>query len=118
MGYMGLGPVLSRQLRDRGNGEVVSKVGGAIGGGVIAASVSHPIDTVKTCMQGDIGREKFGTALQTASTLFREQGAGAFFRGWAWRTSRICIAVGLMGECRERLSPLLFPDHFAGVEMG
>ena len=47
MGYMGLGPVLSRQLVERGNSEFTSKVGGALGGGVVAASISHPIDTVK-----------------------------------------------------------------------
>ena len=30
---------------------------GASGAGMIAATLSHPLDTIKTCMQGDLERK-------------------------------------------------------------
>lgn len=71
------------------------------------------MDTIKTCMQGDVTRENYGTLTQTASVLYKEQGIGRFFNGWAWRTSRMICAVFIMNECKLRVSPILFPDKFA-----
>jgi hypothetical protein len=51
-GYLGLGPVLSERLRAAY--DLQKKVGdmaGATCAGVIAATLSHPLDTIKTCMQ-------------------------------------------------------------------
>ena len=38
---------------------------------------------IKTCMQGDVTRENYGTLTQTASVLYKEQGIGRFFNGWS-----------------------------------
>ena len=89
-----------------------SKLGGSICGGIIAASLSHPMDTIKTCMQGDIKRETYGSVSQTFSTLMKDSGPRAFFRGWAWRTGRMCCAMGIMTECSYRIPKLLFPHHY------
>ena len=51
-----------------------SSVAGAIGGGVICATLSHPLDTIKTCLQGDIARAKYSTVGQTAGALWAEGG--------------------------------------------
>ena len=32
---------------------------GALGGGVIVASLSHPMDTIKTCQQGDVTQKTY-----------------------------------------------------------
>lgn len=112
-GYLGLGPVATQTLQDEyGFGEVSAKMGGAVCGGVIAASCSHPLDTIKTCMQGDIARKQYGTVSETAAQLLKEGGMGRFFNGWSWRTSRMILALFLMNECKVRLSPLFFPHHF------
>jgi hypothetical protein len=63
-------------------------------------------------MQGDVKGDKYGSLTQTASTLLKEGGPVRFFRGWSWRTGRMCCALGIMSECKERISPLLFPAHF------
>ena len=57
-GYLGLGPVLSERLRTAyGLQKKVSDLVGASCAGVIAATLSHPLDTIKTCMQGDVERK-------------------------------------------------------------
>lgn len=111
-GYLGMGPVFSHKLQEQGWAEVSSKLGGSICGGIIAASLSHPMDTIKTCMQGDIKRETYGTVTQTFSTLMKESGPQRFFSGWAWRTGRMCCAMGIMTECSYRVPQLLFPHHY------
>lgn len=112
-GYLGIGPVICRTLQEDHNLSVAaSKAGGAVGGGVIAATLSHPMDTIKTCMQGDIERKTYGSLSDTAKALYEEAGARRFFRGWAWRTGRMICAVFIMNECKVQLAPLLFPHHF------
>lgn len=51
-GYLGIVPSLSRYAREaHGLGEEASRVLGAVGGGVLVGTLSHPFDTIKTCQQ-------------------------------------------------------------------
>jgi solute carrier family 25 carnitine/acylcarnitine transporter 20/29 len=112
-GYMGLGPVLGQRLRDDfGLGAGMSKILGACGAGLVAATLSHPMDTIKTCMQGDVERKNYGSLSQTARSLLADGGPSRFFRGWAWRTGRMMCAIFIMTECKTRLSPIMFPHYF------
>lgn len=123
-------------------GQSEAKVAGAIGAGVIAATLSHPLDTIKTCMQGDIEQAEYESSPKclpvwhlasplthplhpptfctryksltaTARSLLAQGGYKRFFDGWSWRTGRMICAVFIMNECKVRLAPLLFPDLFA-----
>ncbi len=85
---------------------------GAVASGIIAASLSHPADTIKSCQQGDVERVRFGSITATARTLYSEGGVRRFFRGWGWRTGRMICAMFIMNECKVRLSPLMFPQYF------
>ena len=38
-----------------------------------------------------------------------------FFKGWAFRTSRMICAIWLIGQCKDRLGPLFYP-HLLGPE--
>eukprot|EP00941_MAST-03F_sp_MAST-3F-sp1_P002130 g2130.t1 len=112
-GYMGIGPAFSRSLREEYNfGSYSSKILGAMGSGIVAATLSHPMDTIKTCMQGDIERKTYGTLTETAKRIMQDSGPSGFFRGWAWRTGRMCCAMFIMSECKARLSPIMFPQYF------
>jgi len=112
-GYLGLGPVLGQKLKDEyGMSKPVGEFGGAVGAGIVAASLSHPLDTIKTCMQGDVKQVTYGSTMQTFSTLYAEGGPLRFFNGWIWRTSRMCCAIFLLGQVKSRLGPLLFPKHY------
>jgi len=62
-GYLGVAPVVREYLRAKfpdslGKTEDSARTFGAILGGIFASSLSHPMDTAKTCMQGDVERKK------------------------------------------------------------
>lgn len=114
-GYLGLGPTFSRELRERYAStftEFQAKIIGSIGAGLIAATLSHPMDTIKTCMQGDIEKKKFTSLTGTAKVLFAEGGYSRFLHGWGWRTLRMMCAIYIFSECQNRLPRMLFPARF------
>ena len=48
-GFLGMGPVFSQQLQSSyGMGGSTADFAGAAGAGMIAATLSHPLDTIKT----------------------------------------------------------------------
>lgn len=91
-GYLGAGPVFAQYLRDRelADGQAAD-FAGATGAGMIAATLSHPLDTMKTCMQGDLERKVYTDQAGTFRTLLDRGGYGAFFKGWSLR----CVASPL-----------------------
>lgn len=112
-GMLGIGPALRRAAEDRGFGEANSAMIGAIGGGVLVATASHPMDTIKTCQQGDVARKTYGGVVDATKTLLSQPGgAGRFFSGWHWRTGRMIIQTFLFDQARIVLSPVFFPHHF------
>lgn len=112
-GYLGAAPVLTKSIKENfGASDGVAKIGAAIAGGCCAATLSHPMDTIKTCQQGDVAGETYGSVVATAKTLYEKQGIGSFFRGYFYRTGRMICAVFLLNECKLKLSPLMFPHHF------
>merc|ERR1719506_2446764 len=62
-GYLGIVPVTQKYCsRTFGNDWVGSGIG-AVGGGLLCAAITQPMDTAKTCMQGDIERKRYTTTL-------------------------------------------------------
>ena len=112
-GVLGMCPVFTKAIEERklasGN---ASKLLAAIGAGIIAATLSHPLDTVKSCVQGDLEQTNYKSQADTITKLLKEGGISRFFTGWAYRTGRMILAVGIMNECKIQISPLLFPQHF------
>ena len=109
-GYLGMGPVFAEQLQAKyGLSASTSNFAGAAGAGMIAATLSHPLDTIKTCMQGDIERATYSDFMGTARTLLAEAGPLRFFNGWAFRTTRMICAIWLIGQCKNFFGSRLFP---------
>ena len=57
---LGVTPEIQRYLKE--NNGMESKKALTIGsliGAVVATVITHPMDTIKTCMQGDIERKKY-----------------------------------------------------------
>eukprot|EP01060_Flectonema_neradi_P030631 TRINITY_DN449_c10_g1_i1.p1 TRINITY_DN449_c10_g1~~TRINITY_DN449_c10_g1_i1.p1 ORF type:complete len:281 (+),score=52.26 TRINITY_DN449_c10_g1_i1:37-843(+) len=112
-GYLGIGPVLTDYLqKESGLSAYSSKAIGAIIAGVVGSTLSHPMDTIKTCMQGDSSKAQYPTVSTTFSTLLREGGVARISRGWSWRCGRMIGAVFIISETQEFFAPFLFPDKF------
>ena len=126
-GYLGLAPVLRaalvRQSPDtfadasssgggvRGadaeprQGNFASLLLSSLMAGVSAGVLTHPIDTVKTRMQGDLSpTSPYSSTARTASLLWQQGGLSAFYQGVLPRTARICIAVLIFNECNRVFS--------------
>eukprot|EP01147_Barroeca_monosierra_P000448 gene448-3784_t len=104
-GYLGLGPIAAEHLRLRYDiGKTQSDVFGAISAGIVSSVLSHPIDTVKTCMQGDPSKQIYTTVRGTLAKLWTEGGVRALYRGAPWRVGRTICSFFIFGKCREILS--------------
>lgn len=116
IGYLAIPPIIRRELTtrypDTFDTQSKARVPASLLGGLFACYLSHPFDTVKTCMQGDIERTKFGTFSQTAKILFKESGPLAFYRGASFRYGRMVIAVFLMDTLQSMVGPLMYPSKF------
>ena len=86
-------------------GNVLSLVVSSLLAGVTAGVLTHPIDTIKTRMQGDLSTSSpYSSASQTARLLWQEGGVGRFYQGVLPRTGRICVAVLIFNECNRVFS--------------
>ena len=56
MGYLGIEPMLEHYSNMDHKYAYLYKFGCAMCSGFVAAILSHPFDTIKTCMQGDINK--------------------------------------------------------------
>lgn len=112
-GMLGLAPTIKRYAIEHwGYSDQQGAITGAIGGGVFCATLSHPMDTIKTCQQGDILGKQYGSVIHTARVLLTEAGITRFFSGWGWRTGRIILEAYLFDFTKTKLSPIFFPHHF------
>ena len=61
---------------------------GSLVGAVFATVITHPMDTIKTCMQGDVEGKKYTTITKTGQKLCDEYGVRAgLFKALSWRTA-------------------------------
>jgi solute carrier family 25 carnitine/acylcarnitine transporter 20/29 len=112
-GYLGLAPSLTRYLSENYNAaDSVARIFGAIGAGLVSATLSHPMDTIKTCMQGDVEQTTYKTVTQTGKTLYDEGGFARMYRGWGWRTGRMILGIFILNVGKSLFAPFLFPHHF------
>lgn len=116
-GYLSIPPIvrsnLMEQFPDTFDSQAKARVPAALLGGLFACYLTHPFDTIKTCMQGDIERVKFKGFLQTAGVVNAESGFTGFYRGATFRYGRMVIAVGMMDFLQSMIGPLLYPSKFA-----
>ena len=106
-GYLSIPPIVRKQLMtmypETFDTDVKARVPASLLGGLFACYLTHPFDTLKTCMQGDIERNKFKNIFQTAKVVHGESGIPGFYRGATFRYGRMCIAVGLLDSLQVNL---------------
>ena len=115
-GYLSIPPVVRRSLMeqypDTFDTNDKARIPAALLGGLFACYLTHPFDTIKTCMQGDIERKVYGSFTQTASSIMGESGPTGFYRGATFRYGRMVCAVFIMDLMKEKVSMLMYPDAF------
>lgn len=116
-GFLGIVPVLRQNLvisfpDSIGSSEAKARTVASLIGGTVCCYLSHPADTIKTCLQGDIEKTKFGHARQTSMVLRGEGGVTALWRGAPWRLIRQVAGVFLLDMVAVEVSPLFFPHRF------
>ena len=114
LGYLSFPPIIRTYLCKhhastfQGN-EEMARLAASVFGALISCAASHPFDTVKTCMQGDIEKSAYEGSVQTARSIVRQGGIAALYRGFGWRYSRQVLAIFILDKARQDLAPFLFP---------
>jgi len=80
--------------------------------GPICGFASHPPDTLKTCMQGDIEKVTYGNLSQTFKTVVATKGAPFLWAGFPWRLFRQFCAIMLFDKIASEAAPRIFPHAF------
>ena len=79
---------------------------GSIASGVLCAALTHPFDTCKSIIQGDL---EAGGLTSTARALYAENGLQGFFRGYPARAAMICCCFFIFNVGARR--PRGLPYH-------
>jgi len=115
-GYLSIPPIVRRTLMENYPQQfpdnTTARVPAALLGGLFACYLTQPFDTVKTCMQGDIERQVYGSFSQTAKKLYSESKIPGFYRGATFRYGRMVCAVFIMDSLKEMVGPMLYPAAF------
>ncbi|CAE8588295.1 unnamed protein product [Polarella glacialis] len=115
--FLGLMPVIREKVKVQfpdsiGQSDDRARVAAAFIGGPICTIISHPPDTFKSCMQGDVERVKYGNMKETCAVIVKERGAAALWAGMPWRMVRQFCAVFIFDKVASDLGPVLFPHGF------
>lgn len=115
-GYLSIPPVVRRSLMESYpqtfDTNDKARIPAALLGGLFACYLTHPFDTIKTCMQGDIERKVYGNFFQTGGKIFTDSGFTGFYRGASFRYGRMVCAVFIMDMMKEKISRLMYPVAF------
>ena len=109
-GLLGVTPVAQQYLiAEHGMGQTQASMIASLVGGVVAALPSHPLDMIKTCLQGDLTQSKYKNSLDTVKKVWLEGGIKRFYAGNFWRSFNIIGTVFIAQSCQN-----LYNDY--GVE--
>ena len=116
-GYLGIMPTVREYVRKTypdsiGKTDDTARIAAACIAGPVCSVASHPPDTLKTCLQGDIEGLKYKNYSQTTSLIIKEEGASFLWAGLKWRLFRQFCAIMLFDKIATELSPRLFPHAF------
>ena len=68
------------------------------------------MDTIKTCMQGDLAQTKYTDITSTGRLLASEYGVvQGLFKGLTYRIMLISTTFFLVNSFKQRLLPIMFP---------
>ena len=116
MAMLGITPLIQRQLVESGTFDKnTALAAGSLTGACFAGTITHPMDTIKTCMQGDLGNVKYKGIMQTGSLLAEEYGVvQGLFKGL---TFRIALVRARGGDAVSKWRVGAVTESFLSVAM-
>mmetsp|Transcript_10414 Transcript_10414/g.12651 ORF Transcript_10414/g.12651 Transcript_10414/m.12651 type:complete len:285 (-) Transcript_10414:117-971(-) len=114
LSMLGLTPAIQYELVNRFHmNKDASLAIGALTSSAFATTVTHPMDTIKTCMQGDMCKKQYTTIMQTANSLVKNHGiVDGLFKGINWRFLQISVGFFMINKLKEVVMPVIFQDKF------
>eukprot|EP01084_Bolivina_argentea_P110579 197408_1 len=113
-GYLGVTPLLERRVSqmDAFNGlpKPVVQFVCSMSAGLVASGLSHPADTIKTCMQGDIEQKTYTRALAGLRLIVARDGIAGLYRGYWWRYLRMGMIFFIFNVTMHPVSRIMFPQ--------
>ncbi|GMH67498.1 hypothetical protein TrLO_g1648 [Triparma laevis f. longispina] len=117
VGYMSIPPIIRREFRsakpDIFDTDDKARIPASLLGGAFACYLTQPVDTIKTCMQGDVERKTYKNFVDTGKVIYREVGFTGFYRGATFRYGRMVCAVFMMDKLASVIGPAMYPAAFA-----
>ena len=118
-GYLGVTPLLEAKISQNESIQVLPKpviqFGCSMSAGLIASGLSHPADTIKTCMQGDIQQTTYTRAMNGLQLIIQRDGIAGLYRGFMWRYLRMGMTFFIFNLTMQPVSRTLFPDAFQTI---
>merc|ERR1712154_633448 len=115
-GYLGVTPLMQQAVSSNDAFESLPKpfvqFACSMSAGLIASGLSHPADTIKTCMQGDIEKTTYNRAISGLKMIINRDGIGGLYRGFMWRYLRMGMTFFIFNMTMEPVSHALFPKSF------
>lgn len=117
-GYLGVTPLMEAFIvknfvhEDTNKGvEYAMRFSASLISGFIASGLSHPADTVKTCMQGDIEQQVY-TNVRSTFKIIADRGYSHLYSGFGWRYSRMVMTFFIFNRAQQFIAPAMYPDKF------
>lgn len=109
---LGLTPAIQEEIANRFQlNKDLSLVAASLTASAFATTMTHPLDTMKTCMQGDICERRYSTVSETCNVLVRKNGVvNGLFKGLNWRFLQIAAGFFLVNKIKETIAPIVFGD--------
>jgi len=114
-GFLGFIPVVRAEVQ-KANPDLSAdqaRLAATFLAGPICSMASHPPDTLKTCLQGDVEGANFKSYGQAARKLIAERGYSSLWAGAPWRIFRQFCCFLLFDKINSDVVPILFPHAFA-----
>ena len=84
-GYLGLAPIAKEYLEKNhehfAKNQLHASIVGSCVGGTVAAVLTHPVDTAKTCMQSDMAGGTYPNARTALAKVYAEKGVRGLYGG-------------------------------------
>ena len=113
-GFLGFIPVTRQEIQKRypEMSEDRARLSACFLAGPLCTLASHPPDTIKTCLQGDIEGKNFKGYGQGIKKLIAERGIQSLWAGMPWRMFRQFVCFVMIDKINSDLAPIIFPHAF------